>query len=173
MTPSTAGYCSFGSSCRAGGPLTRSPLARASRPSNDFPGAGLLAVDEPHLGPRTADGTLRIAPHLHLAELGRERVEREQAAGERCPDPEQELQDLGRLEQPDEPGQDAQHPRLGAGGREVGRRRLGVETAVAWAVARPEGRDLPLEAVDRAVDVRDALQDAGVVEQVAGREVVS
>src|SRR6266496_5070376 len=39
MMPSTAGSCSFGSSCRAGGPFTRSPLPRALGGGNDFPGA--------------------------------------------------------------------------------------------------------------------------------------
>ena len=53
-----------------------------------------------------------------------------------------------------------------------GRRRLGVEAAVAGPVLGPEDAGLAVEAVDRAPDVRLAEQHAGVVDQVAGGEVV-
>ena len=57
-------------------------------------------------------------------------------------------------------------------GHHAGGRRLGVEVAVLRAVLGPEHGDLALEAVDRAPDVRLAEQHRGVVDQVAGREVV-
>src|SRR5205814_5854161 len=50
--------------------------------------------------------------------------------------------------------------------------RRGVKTAIARTVARIEDRDLPLEAEDRAEDVRLAEDRAGVVDEIACREVV-
>ena len=69
-------------------------------------------------------------------------------------------------------GQHAEDAAFGAGGHEARRRRLGVEAAVAGAALRREDRGLALEAEDRGVDVGLAEQHAGVVDEVARREVV-
>ena len=54
-----------------------------------------------------------------------------------------------------------------------GGRRLRVEAAVAGARPGHEGRHLAVEAEDGAVDVGLVREHAGVVEQVAGGEVVA
>src|SRR5207237_2610120 len=64
------------------------------------------------------------------------------------------------------------HATVGAGRHEAGRRRFGVEAAVARPVLGPEDRRLALEAEDAAVYVGLAKQHASVVHQIAGREVV-
>ena len=51
--------------------------------------------------------------------------------------PEEELDRLGRLERPDDAAQDAEDARLLAARREVRRRRLGVEAAVAGPAPKP------------------------------------
>jgi hypothetical protein len=86
-------------------------------------GAELLVVDELDLaGILAADRALRVAVHLELDELHRERVVAQLAADERIADPEQQLDRLGRLERPDDPGSTPRTPpsaQLGAssGGR--------------------------------------------------------
>ena len=88
-------------------------------------------------------------------------------------DPQEQLDGLGCLHHADHPRQDAQHAPLGAVGHEVRRRRLGIKAAIARPVRREEDRRLAVEPEDRAVDVRLAQEHARVVDQVAGREVVS
>ena len=83
-----------------------------------------------------------------------------------------QLDRLVRLQRADDPRQHAEHAALGARRRELGRRRLGEEAAVARAVVRLEDGDLALEAVDRAVHDRDPAPDRRVVHEVARREVV-
>ena len=119
-----------------------------------------------------ADRAGGVAAELDLGEGGRERVEEEQTADERVADPERELDRLVRLERADDPRQDAEHAALGAARRQLGRRRLREQAAVAGALMRLEDGDLALEAEDRAVDDRDAVPHRGVVQEVAGREVV-
>jgi hypothetical protein len=65
-----------------------------------------------------------------------------------------------------------EHATLGAVGHHPRRRGLGEHAAVAGPFGGPEHAQLPLEAEDRAVHVRDAEQHAGVVDEVARREVV-
>ena len=72
----------------------------------------------------------------------------------------------------DDPGQHAEHAALGAARHQSRRRRLGIEAAVARAVLGREHRRLPLEAEDASVGIRLAEQHAGVVDEVARREVV-
>ena len=61
---------------------------------------------------------------------------------------------------------------LGAVGHEPWWRRLAKQAAIAWPALRGEHRDLPLPAKDGPVDVGSAQKHAGVVDEVAGREVV-
>src|SRR5579884_3116546 len=115
-----------------------------------------------------------VGPPLdaHLVELRRERVEEEQPADQRLADPERQLERLVRLQRADDARQHAEHAALGARRRQLRRRRLREEAAVAGPLTRLEDRHLALEAVDRAVHDRDVVPDGRVVDEVARREVV-
>ena len=135
--------------------------------------AELLVVDE--LGDRrvrAAHRAVRVLAQLDLAETHRPRIEEQQAVLERLAVAQDQLDRLGRLDRADDPGEHAQHAALGARRHEAGRRRLGVEAAVARSVGEAEDAGLPLEAEDRSVDVGLSEQDAGVVDEIARREVV-
>ena len=119
-----------------------------------------------------ADGAVRIASQLQLAELCCQRVEEEQASDERLSDPERQLERLVRLQRPDHAGQHAEHAALCARGRELRRGRGGEEAAIARTFMRLEHGDLPLEAVDRPVHDGNPVPHGGVVHEVAGGEVV-
>src|SRR5437899_5530558 len=135
--------------------------------------AEALVVDV--LGDRgvfSADRALRVAPQPHLAESRVEGVKEEIAADEGLSDPEKELEGLVRLDRPDDSGKHAEDTRLRARGRELRRRRLVEQAAVARAFEWLEHGDLPLESVDGAVDHRLAPLDRRVVQQVTRGEVV-
>jgi energy-coupling factor transport system ATP-binding protein len=70
------------------------------------------------------------------------------------------------------PRQHAEDASHAARGRELGRRLRRVHAPVARPVERHEGRHLAVPSVDRAVDDRLAQPHGGVVEDVAGVEVV-
>ena len=91
---------------------------------------------------------------------------------ERLADAEDQLDGFGGLDHADQAGQNAEHAAFGAGGHEARRWRLGIEAAIARALLGREDAGLAFEAEDRAVDVRLAGEHAGVVDQVAGGEVV-
>ncbi len=82
-----------------------------------------------------ADGALGIFAELELAEAHAERVDEQEAADERLADAEDELDDLGGLDDADQAGEDAEDAALRAGGDKAGRRRLGIEAAVAGAAS--------------------------------------
>ena len=71
------------------------------------------------------------------------------------PAPTIELDDLRGLQQPHGPGQHAEDAVGAAGRRQLGRRRLAEEAAVARALVGLEDRELALEAEDRRADDRD------------------
>ena len=119
-----------------------------------------------------ADGAVRVGADGQGVPGLAQRVMDEQPAGQRLTDAEEQLDRLGGLDRADGRAQHAEHPALGAARHRPGRRRLGEDAAVAGPVARPPHRDLAVEAQDRAPDVRLAEHDAGVVDEVAGREVV-
>jgi hypothetical protein len=136
-----------------------------------------LVVDEPGDGRvLAAQRALRVLADADLAVLHVERVVDHERADERLADAGEQLDRLGRLDRADRGAQDAEHAALGAARDHAGRRRLGVEAPVARRLAagrrRPEHRRLPVEAVDRAPDVGLAEEERGVVDHVAGREVV-
>ena len=136
--------------------------------------AELLVVDQlGDGGVVAADRTVRVLAELQLAETHPQRVVDQKAADERLADPHDQLDRLGGLDGAYHAGQDPEHAALGAARHEAGRRRLGVQAAVARAVLGAEDRGLPLEAEDAAVGVRYAEDHAGVVDQIAGRKVVS
>src|SRR4029078_348567 len=85
---------------------------------------------------------------------------------------ERTLDGLGALERAEHTGQQPEHTALGAARRQLGRRWLWKQAAVARARAGLEDRQLALEAEDRAVHHRESAPDRGVVHEVARREVV-
>src|SRR5688572_7243907 len=135
--------------------------------------AELLVVDQ--LRNRrvlAADGAVRVLAKFHLPKAHAQRVVEEEPSDERFADPEYELGRLCGLNSPDGARKDAKHAALSAAGDEAGRGRLGVEATVAWAFFGVEHARLAFEAEDRTVDVRLAQEDARVVHQVTGREVI-
>jgi len=115
---------------------------------------------------------LGVAAHSQLRELGAERLEQEQPADERLARLDDQLDHLVRLEQAHDAGQHAQHAVGPARRRQLGRRGLRVEAAVARSLVGDERGELPVEAEDRRVHDRLALAHGRVVQQVAGGEVV-
>src|SRR6185503_12915933 len=103
-----------------------------------------------------ADRAVGIAAERDLGERALERVEHLQAADERIPNAERELQRLVGLERADHAREDAEDAAFGAARCELRRRRLWKEAAVAGALVRLEDGHLALEAEDRAVHDRDA-----------------
>src|SRR5207245_7759171 len=73
---------------------------------------------------------------------------------------------------PEESWEHAPDTRLVSGRYEAGRGRHRIEAPIAGPAAGGEHREHPFELEDRAVDVRLAGEMAGVVDEVAGREVV-
>src|SRR5215213_7638470 len=134
--------------------------------------AELLVVRELAKLARAARGAGRVSAHLHGAELRVERVHEQEAARQRRPDAKDQLDRFRRLQRADKTGQHAKHAALRATWHESWRRRLGVDTAVAWAVLGSEHRRLSVEAEDAPIDVRLAEQHARVVDEISGSEVV-
>ncbi len=136
--------------------------------------AELLVVDElGDGGVEAADRALGILAQLEFAEAHVERVDQQQPADERIALAENQLDDLGGLDDADQPRKNAQHAALGATGNQARRRRL-RDRGSGSRGRRFGGEDagLALESEDGAVDVGLAQQDAGVVDQIAGGEVV-
>src|SRR4029079_11123462 len=77
--------------------------------------AELLVIDE-RLDRRViaADRAFRIPAQLQLAEAHLQRVVEQQAADERLPAPENQLDRLGRLDDADDAGEHAEHAPFGA-----------------------------------------------------------
>ena len=148
---------------------------------DDFEGAGfgglgdaaeLVVVDELFDLVGAADGAVGILAELHGAEAHGEGVDEQEAADEGLADAEDELDDFGGLDDADEAGEDAEDAAFGAAGDEAWRWWFGIEAAVAGAFFGGEDGGLAFEAEDAAVGVGLAGEDAGVVDQVAGLEVV-
>ena len=190
--PMTSPQASFGASARAWAVMA-SAIARGR---TTWAGPGWLTRGRPRSTERDrparrTDGTASGVPasraaraaseqtgqagsrrSAQLRELGLERIEQQQPAGERPPDPEQDLEDLVGLEQAHDPGHHAQDAGHGAAGRELRRRRGRVEAAVAGPLVRDERGQLALEPEDGGVDHRDPGRDRRVVEEVARLERV-
>ena len=141
-------------------------------PAPPSPAEGRVVLQLDDRGFRRAEGALGIAREAHLVEAHGEGVVEEQAAHERLPDPQEDLEGLGGLYAPDDAGEDAEDTALRAARNETGRRRLREEAAVAGPAVSPEHARLPLEAEDGAVDVGLLQEVARVVGEVAGLEVV-
>ena len=121
---------------------------------------------------RAAHRAIRIFLQLELAEFHPERVVNQEPSHERLADAHDELDRFGRLNRADDAGQHAQDPSLGAARHQSGRRRLGIEAAIARAVLGREHRRLPFEPEDAAVRVRLAGEHARIVGEVTGRKIV-
>ena len=135
--------------------------------------AELLVVDQlGHGRMRAADRAVGVLAQLQLAEAHPQRVVDQEPADQRLAGAEDQLDRLGRLDRADDAGQHAEHAAFGAARHQSGRRRLGIQAAVARAVLGREHRCLALEPEDAAVDVRLAEQHARVVHEIARREVV-
>src|ERR1700712_3597687 len=83
-----------------------------------------------------ADRAGLVLAQLERAEGHLERVVHQEATNQRVALAEDQLEHLGGLHDADDARQDAQYASLGAGRREVRRRRLRVEAAVAGALLR-------------------------------------
>src|SRR4029077_316406 len=114
-----------------------------------------------------ANRARRVPAQTQLAEAHAQRVEEQEATGERFADAENELDRLHRLERADDAGENTQDAAFGARRHESGRRWLGIEAAVARPAGIMEDGALPLKAKDRAIDIRLIQQNASVVDQIA------
>src|SRR5207245_6769363 len=94
---------------------------------------------------------IRVTAQPDFAEALVERVVEEVAPDEPLANPEDELQRFGGLYRPDHAREHTEHAGLRARRRELRRRRLREEAAVAGTFERLEHRDLALKPVDRAV----------------------
>ncbi len=119
-----------------------------------------------------ADRAIGILAQLQFAELHAQRVDQQQASGQRIALPQNQLDGLGRLDHADQAGQNAEHSTFGARRHQTGRWRLGIETAIAGAVFGREHAGLAFKTKNRAVNIGLAGEHAGVVDQVAGGEIV-
>ena len=145
----------------------RGPLRMEAR------GAGERAVEE--VGDArvlAAENAVRVLPNLDLAVLHLQGVVHHQAADQRLADAGEQLDGLVHLDRADRRAQDAEHAALGAARHESRRRRSRIQTPVTRTSLCVENADLSVEPQYRAVHVRLAEDHAGVVRQVARREVV-
>ena len=132
-----------------------------------------LVIDQ--LGNRgllSANRTVRILAQLEFPNVERESVQQNQSADQRLTDAEDQLHRLERLNTSHDSGQHAENASFGAGGNQTGRRRLAKEASVTWALFSIEHRRLSLEAEDGAIGVGLSQQNAGVVDQIPGWEIV-
>ena len=73
---------------------------------------------------------------------------------------------------PRRPGSTPEHSTFGAGGHKAGRRRFRIEAAVTWAIRRGVDAGLSFKAEDRGINIGLAAEHAGVIDEIAGGEVV-
>ena len=113
------------------------PAASASRSRPEA--AELLVVDQLRdRRVRAAHRAVGILAQLQLAEPHPQRVVDQEAANQRLANSGDQLDGFGRLDHADDAGQHAQDATLGAARHEPGRRRLGIQAAIARAVLRRE-----------------------------------
>ena len=115
---------------------------------------------------------LRVAGHLDLAPASAQRVKERHPAQQGTPDAGDQLDCLRHHQRSHGGAQHPEHAALAAGRHGPGRRRLRVEVAVGGPVLFPENADLAVEAENRAPHVGLSQDGGGVVDQVAGGEVV-
>jgi hypothetical protein len=101
-----------------------------------------------------------------------EQTGQSESADERLPSVDGQLDDLVGLQRPDDPREHPEHTTLGTGRHQPRRWGLGEQTSIAGPLGSPKDRNLSFETEDRAVYVGFAAEDTGVVDQVAGGEIV-
>src|SRR5690348_2163959 len=121
---------------------------------------------------RSAHRALRIFAQFQFPELEIQRIEQQQTANQRLALAENQLDGFKRLNRTDDAGQHSQYSAFGTAWNEARRWRLRVEAAVARAFAGVKYGSLPLEAKDAAVNIRLSQQNASIVHQVPGGEIV-
>src|SRR5262249_40681767 len=119
-----------------------------------------------------ADRAVGILAQLELAEFHLQRVVNHEAPDERLADAGDQLDRLGRLDDADHAGKDAEHSALRAARDQSWWRRLRIQAPVARTVLGRKHRSLALEAEDAAVRVRLAEQDARVIDEIPRRKIV-
>ena len=135
--------------------------------------AELVIVDQlVYCAMLAADRAFRVPAQFQLAETHAQGVEQKQAAHQRLSLAEDQFHDLGGLNHPNDAGQDAEHSALCAAGNEPGRRRLRIEAAIARGPRHAKHGSLTFKAEDAAVDIGLSQQHAGVIYEVARREVI-
>src|SRR5579859_615026 len=118
-----------------------------------------------------AQRAIRIARDPDLSELHAQAIEQHQPVHQWVAQVENELDRLDRLDRADDATHRPEHARLGAAGHRAWRWRRGKEAPIA-ALAGQEHIGAPLKAEQRAVHKRLLQQVRGVIDEVAGREVV-
>src|SRR5581483_2322391 len=111
--------------------------------------AELDVIDE--LGDRrvlTTDRAGRILPHFDRLQIHLECVVDLETSDERIARTDEELHRFRRLDRTDRRAKHAENSAFGAGRNHPGRRRFGIETAIARTLVGPEHRRLSLEAED-------------------------
>jgi hypothetical protein len=120
-----------------------------------------------------ADGALGVAAELELAELHVEGVEEHEASGEGGAFAEGDLQNFGGLDAADDAREDAEDAAFRAAGNHAGWRGFGIEAAIAGsAKVRSEDAGLAFKTENGTVDVGFLEENAGVVGEVTGREII-
>src|SRR4051812_41909205 len=99
---------------------------------------------------RSAHRAIGILAKLELAELHSKRIEDQEAPDQWFTRAEDQLHRFCRLNAADDSRQYAKHPAFGAARDQPGRRRFGIEAAIARTFLRREHRRLPLEPEDAA-----------------------
>ena len=118
-----------------------------------------------------AEGAVGVAADFDGAEGHIQSVNEQQPTGEGFADAQYELGGLGCLNAADHTGEHTENASLGAARHFTRRRRSGEEAAVAALSRHVHGR-LPIEQQDTAVHEWLIAEVGGVVDEVAGGEVV-
>ena len=120
----------------------------------------------------TAQVAVGTGPHGHLVPRAGQGVVEHDPADRGLPGPGDEFDRLGRLQGAHDPGQDPEHPGLGARGHRPGRWRRREDTPIARTPSGPPHTELTGEGVDGGPDVRDAREGARIGHEIPRGEVV-
>src|SRR6185503_2755229 len=105
-------------------------------------------------------------------EMRRERLEEKEPANQRLSPSDDQLDRFVRLEQAHDSGQHSKHAVRAARGSQICGRGLRIEAAIAGPLVRHEHGELPVEAENRRMHDGLPLTYCGVVQEIAGWEVV-
>ena len=119
------------------------------------------------------DRALGILADLEFTKLHLQRIEVDEASDQRITNADDQFDRFDRLHHADDTRQHTEDSSLGAARDHARWRGFGIEAAVAGASEmRSEDSALTIEPEDGSVDVRLFLEDADVVGEVAGREII-